>query len=86
MCPDRPAPTGGPDVDAPTPDDAEADRLRQLVQARFGSRVRDFRISARGAGLVLHGRVGSYHLKQLVQEVVVGATAARVVANEIVVG
>lgn len=72
-------------MDAPPPDDADADRLRQLVQARFGSRVRDFRVSARGGGLVLHGRVGSYHLKQLVQEAVIGATAARVVANEIAV-
>lgn len=67
------------------PADDEADRLRQLVRARFGSRVRDFRVVARGDGLVLRGRVASYHLKQSVQEAVIRATAARVVANEIAV-
>jgi hypothetical protein len=63
----------------------EPERLRRLVEARFGSRVRDFRVATRAGGLVLRGRVASYHAKQLVQEEVIGATASRVVANEIVV-
>jgi len=42
-------------------------------------------VVARGGDLVLQGRVASYYLKQLVQEAVVGATASRIVANEIAV-
>lgn len=77
----------GPDVDADAPPgDGEAERLRDLIQSRFGGRVRDFQVLARGGCLVLQGRVGSYYLKQMVQEAVIGATASRVVANEIVVG
>jgi hypothetical protein len=63
----------------------EADRLRQLVQAQFRGRVRDFCVLARDGGLVLQGRVASYHLKQSVQEAVIGATTACVLANEIMV-
>ncbi|MBX9584509.1 MAG: hypothetical protein K2X87_29765 [Gemmataceae bacterium] len=67
------------------PGDDEAERLRQLVLTRFGSRIRDFRVLARGAGLVLQGRAGTFYLKQMVQETVARATALRVVANEIAV-
>lgn len=66
-------------------DDDEAGRLRQLVQSRFGSRVRDFRVFVRRGVFVLQGRTCSYHLKQLIQETVVGATTLRLATNEIAV-
>ena len=65
--------------------DDEAERLRQLVLARFGCRVRDFRVLVRGGGLVLQGKVETYFLKQMVQEAVFRATASRIVTNEVVV-
>ncbi len=81
-----PPAVGGPDVDAQEPPgEDEAERLRQLVLARFGGRVWDFRVLVRGGGLVLQGRTGNFHLKQMVQETVVGATALRLVGNEITV-
>lgn len=66
-------------------DDDETERLRRMGVTRFGSRIRHFRVLAHGSGLVLRGVVGSFHLKQMVQEAVFGATTLRVAANEIVV-
>ena len=63
----------------------EVETLRELVASLFGGRVRGFRVLAREDGLVLQGRVASYHLKQCVQEAVFRATESRVVANEIAV-
>jgi len=42
-------------------------------------------VLVRSGGFVLQGRTGSFDLKQMVQETVVGATAFQVVANEIAV-
>ena len=72
------------DVQTPTRDE-EAERLRQLISARFGGRVRDILVVVRGGGFALQGRTCSFHLKQMVQETVIAATASRVVANEIAV-
>lgn len=69
----------------PPPEDDEAERLRQLVQSRFGGRVRDFRVTVRRGVFVLRGRTGSSHLKQLIRETVVGATTLRPATNEIAV-
>ena len=65
--------------------DEEAERLRQLISARFGSRVRDILVLARSGGFALQGWTYTFHLKQMVQETVIAATAFRVVANEIAV-
>lgn len=73
------------DAEVP-PGGDEVEWLRELVATQFGRRVRDLRVLAHGEGLVLRGRVASYHLKQLVQEAVIRATESRVVANEIAVG
>ena len=67
------------------PGDEEVERLRQLISARFGGRVRDFMVLVRSSGFVLQGRTGSFDLKQMVGDAVVGATAFQVVANEIAV-
>ena len=65
--------------------DEEAERLRQLISARFGGRVRGFLVLVCCGGFVLKGRTGKFHLKQMVQETVIAATTFRVVANEIAV-
>jgi len=57
--------------------------LRHLVHGRFGGWVRDFRVQVRDGGLVLRGETGTFHVKQMVQETVVAATAFRIVTNEI---
>jgi hypothetical protein len=75
-----------PNVDAQAqPADDEADRVRQLVLARFGGRVREFRVLIRGGGLVHHGKVETYFLKQMVQETVFVATSLCKVVNNIMV-
>ena len=71
-------------MDAQTPpSDDEAERLQQLIQVRFGGRVREFLVQVRGGGLVLQGKAGSFHVKQMVQETVIAATTFRVAANAI---
>jgi len=73
-------------VDALLPEhDDETERLRKLVVIRFRRRVRDFRVLIHGADLVLQGSAGSYHLKQLIQEMVLAATTFRLAANQILV-
>lgn len=74
-------PEASMDDHSPKTDDEE--RLRQLVLARFGGRIREFAVRARVCGLVLAGKCGSFHVKQMVQETVAAATDARIVANEI---
>jgi len=84
--PPKTAAVGGSDVDVQTlPGDEEVERLRQLISARFGGQVRDFMVLVRSSGFVLQGRTGSFDLKQMVGDAVVGATAFQVVANEIAV-
>ena len=63
----------------------EAERIRQLVVARFGGRVRDYRVLVSGNGLVVQGRVVSFYPKQFIQETVVRATPFLVVSNDVVV-
>jgi len=73
-------------VDVKTPTEGEeAEQLRQLISARFGGRVRDFMVLVRGGGFTLQGRTYNFHLKQMIQETVIAATALRVVVNEIAV-
>jgi osmotically-inducible protein OsmY len=59
------------------------DRLEAHVQCRLGGRVREFRVDLHDGGLVLRGRVHTYHAKQLAQQAVMEATPVPIVANEI---
>jgi hypothetical protein len=57
--------------------------LETLVQRRLGSRVRDLRIVIRGDGIILQGRAGTYHAKQLAQHAVMETGAGPILANDI---
>lgn len=43
------------------------EELETRVRARTGSRLRDLDIELSPAGVVLHGRAASFHVKQLAQ-------------------
>lgn len=45
----------------------EAGELKKLVEARTHRRIRDLDVEMRNGNLILRGRAGSYHLKQLAQ-------------------
>jgi hypothetical protein len=56
-----------------------AHRLEQELRARF----RDVRLEVTDYGIILRGRVPTYHAKQLAQHLVMQRTELRIVANEI---
>jgi hypothetical protein len=61
----------------------EIDRLAARVRHQLSGRLRDFRIEASDAGLVLRGRAPTYHARQLAQHAVMGATDLPILQNEI---
>jgi hypothetical protein len=67
----------------PLPGLPEVEQLETRVQSRLHGRVRNFRLTARGSGLVLTGSSRTYYAKQLAQHVVMEATVLPILANEI---
>ncbi len=63
----------------------QIDRIAAQVRHQLSGRLRDFRLEVSDAGLVLSGRVPTYHAKQLAQHAVMGATDLPILRNEIVV-
>jgi hypothetical protein len=61
----------------------ELEQLETQVQSRLHGRVRHFRLTVRGGGLVLAGHARTYYAKQLAQHAVLEATALPILANEI---
>ncbi len=58
--------------------------LENTVQAQLNGRVRELRLEiASEGGLVLKGWTRTYHVKQLAQEAVMGATSLPIQANDI---
>jgi hypothetical protein len=57
--------------------------LEALVQRRLGGRVRDLRVLRQENGLILQGRVPTYHAKQLAQHAIMEAAPFPIVANDI---
>ena len=45
----------------------EMDELKRLVEERTHRRIRDLAVEVENGEVVLKGRAGSYHLKQLAQ-------------------
>lgn len=45
----------------------EMSELKKLVEARTHRRIRDLAVEVQNNNVVLKGRAGSYHLKQLAQ-------------------
>lgn len=65
---------------------AKVDDLVHRVAMRLdeiGCRVRNFWISPYEDALILHGRVGTYYSKQLVQQVAMELSGRTVMSNEI---
>jgi hypothetical protein len=71
------------DQQSALPETPELDRLETHIQSRLNGRVRDFRLSLCGGGLILRGHARTYHAKQLAQQAVMEATALPILANEI---
>jgi hypothetical protein len=63
----------------------EEERLQALMQRRLGNRVRDLRVRIRPEGVVLQGRVPTYHLKQLAQHAAMELADLPIRSNDIVV-
>jgi hypothetical protein len=57
--------------------------LEGIVKGRLNGRVQAFQLIMAGAGLVLRGKAGSYHAKQLAQHLVMEATSVPILANDI---
>ena len=62
---------------------APEEQMEGQVLRRLGGRVRDLRILFRHNGLILQGRSGTYHAKQLAQHAAMELTGLPVLANDI---
>jgi hypothetical protein len=58
-------------------------QLEQLVRNRLRGQLQEFYMTESTAGLVLHGRTGSYYCKQLAQHTVMKSTTLLILGNEI---
>ena len=63
--------------------EAQEEQLEAQVLRRLGGRVRDVRIMVRPNGLILQGRTGTYHAKQLAQHAAIELTGLPVLTNDI---
>ena len=64
---------------------AEEERLESMLFRRLGNRVRDLRVILLPEGLILQGRTGTYHAKQIAQHAAMELADLPILANEIVV-
>lgn len=61
----------------------EEERLEGLLQRRLGNRIRDLRVQILPEGLLLQGRTGTYHAKQLAQHAAMEMSSLPILANDI---
>jgi hypothetical protein len=66
-----------------TPASAEVERVGAEVRELLRGRLSDFRLELCERGFVLHGKVRSYHAKQLAQHAVMRETDLPIVRNRI---
>ena len=59
------------------------ERLENLLLRRLGNRVRDLRVVMLPGGVILQGRTGTYHAKQLAQHAAMELADMPILANEI---
>lgn len=59
------------------------ERLESVLVRRLGNRVRDLRVVVLPTGLILQGRAGTYHAKQLAQHAAMEVSESPILANEI---
>jgi BON domain len=62
---------------------SEEERLECLLQRRLGNRIRDLRVQVLPAGVILQGRVPTYHAKQLAQHAAMELAGIPILANDI---
>jgi hypothetical protein len=62
---------------------SEEERLENLLVRRLGNRIRDLRVVLLPAGIILQGRTGTYHAKQIAQHAAMELADLPIVANEI---
>ncbi len=62
---------------------SEEERLESLLLRRLGNRIRDLRVVVLPNGLILQGRTGTYHAKQIAQHAAMEMATLPIVANEI---
>ncbi len=65
--------------------EAYAIELQMAVTEQLGSQVRSLCIQVSDAGIILNGNCETYHIKQMVQEIVGKYTSRQIVSNRIVV-
>lgn len=62
---------------------SQEDRLSSLMQRRLGNRVRNLEVLVLDGGLILRGRVATYHAKQLAQHAAMDLSELPILANDI---
>jgi hypothetical protein len=58
-------------------------RAEDHVRRQLNGRLLDFRLEVGDAGVVLHGRAGTYHARQLAQHAIMAASELPIVRNAI---
>jgi len=62
---------------------SQEERLEALMARRLGNRIRDLRVRIHPTGMILHGRTGTYHAKQLAQHAAMELANLPILANDI---
>ena len=62
---------------------SEEERLESMLLRRLGNRIRDLRVLLVPTGLILQGRTGTYHAKQIAQHVAMEVADLPILANDI---
>ena len=61
----------------------DEERLENVLLHRLGNRVRDLRVVLLPDGVILQGRTGTYHAKQLAQHIAMELLDRPILANDI---
>ena len=64
---------------------SEEERLESMLLRRLGNRIRDLRVIVLPAGVILQGRTGTYHAKQIAQHAAMEIAELPILANDIAV-
>jgi len=59
------------------------EQLESLIERRLGNQIRDLKVVVRATGLILQGRVSTYHAKQLAQHAAMDLATLPILSNEI---
>ena len=59
------------------------EHLEAMMYRRLGNRIRDLRVRIEPAGVILQGRTGTYHAKQLAQHAAMEMANLPILADDI---